>query len=145
MIISLALKIFIFIFSQVNGPVIVEDTCLCFNALGGMPGPYIKWFLSALGPEGLPRILSDFDDKTASALCMFGYTESEDEIKVFEGKTSGVIVRPPRGPRDFGWDPIFQPESYDQTYAEMDKSEKNKISHRGKALGKLKDFLVQTE
>lgn len=37
---------------HISGPVIIEDTCLCFNALGGMPGPYIKWFLKALGPAG---------------------------------------------------------------------------------------------
>ena len=127
---------------QVNGPVIVEDTCLCFNALGGMPGPYIKWFLSALGPDGLPRLLADFDDKTANAVCMFGYAESKDQINVFEGKTAGHIV-PPRGSRDFGWDPIFQPEGFGQTYAEMDKNEKNKISHRFRALDKLKQYLLE--
>jgi len=42
----------------VQGPVIVEDTCLCFNALKGLPGPYIKWFLEKLGPEGLYKMLS---------------------------------------------------------------------------------------
>ena len=128
-------------FRQVKGPVIVEDTCLCFNALGGMPGPYIKWFLSALGPDGLPRILADFDDKSANAICMFGYADSLEQIKIFEGKTPGIIVRP-RGPRDFGWDPIFQPEGYTQTYAELDKTVKNQISHRSRALNKLKDHLL---
>ena len=122
----------------------MEDTCLCFNALGGMPGPYIKWFLSALGPEGLPRLLADFDDKTANAVCMFGYAESQDQIKVFEGKTSGQIV-PPRGSRDFGWDPIFQPNGHSETYAELDKSVKNTISHRFRALDKLKAYLVTPE
>ena len=108
-----------------------------------MPGPYIKWFLSALGPEGLPRLLADFDDKSANALCMFGYAESLEIINVFEGKTAGEIVSP-RGPRDFGWDPIFQPEGYSQTYADMEKSEKNKISHRFRALDKLKNFLLDS-
>jgi inosine triphosphate pyrophosphatase len=42
---------------EVDGPVIVEDTCLCFNALGGLPGPYVKWFLQTLKPEGLPKLL----------------------------------------------------------------------------------------
>lgn len=42
---------------QVQGPVIVEDTCLCFNALGGLPGPYIKWFLEKLKPEGTALVL----------------------------------------------------------------------------------------
>ncbi|TMS20731.1 Inosine triphosphate pyrophosphatase [Larimichthys crocea] len=49
---------------QVDGPVIVEDTCLCFKALGGLPGPYIKWFLDKLKPEGLHKLLAGFEDKS---------------------------------------------------------------------------------
>ena len=86
---------------------IVEDTCLCFHALGGLPGPYIKWFLEAVGPSGLHRMLAGFEDKTAHALCMFGYSDGEEEPIVFEGRTEGTIVEP-RGPTDFGWDPCFQ-------------------------------------
>ena len=62
------------------------------------------------------------------------------EVKIFEGKTAGQIVNPPRGKRDFGWDPVFQPEGFDQTYAEMESQTKNSISHRGRALEKLKQF-----
>ena len=47
----------------VDGPVIVEDTCLGFRAHGGLPGPYIKWYLDKLGVEGLPKLLAGFDDK----------------------------------------------------------------------------------
>ena len=46
-----------------DGPVIVEDTCLGFRAHGGLPGPYIKWYLDKLGVEGLPRLLAGFEDK----------------------------------------------------------------------------------
>ena len=52
----------------------VEDTCLCFNAWGGLPGPYIKWFLSKLGHEGLNKALAGFDDKTAYAQCTFAFS-----------------------------------------------------------------------
>ena len=52
----------------------VEDTSLCFNAYGGLPGPYIKWFLKNLGHDGLNRMLAGFDDKTAYAQCIFAYT-----------------------------------------------------------------------
>ncbi|XP_030383934.1 inosine triphosphate pyrophosphatase [Scaptodrosophila lebanonensis] len=122
---------------QVDGPVLVEDTSLCFNALEGLPGPYIKWFLEKLKPEGLHRLLSGWEDKSARAICTFGYCESVDsEPKIFQGITEGTIVEP-RGPRDFGWDPIFQPTGYDKTYAELPKTEKNKISHRYRALNKL--------
>lgn len=112
----------------IQGPVIVEDTCLCFNALNGLPGPYIKWFLDALKPPGLFklvgsslnleslffklnfRMLAGFEDKTGYALCMFGFASGpEVEPVIFEGRTLGTIVEP-RGPLDFGWDPCFQVE-----------------------------------
>ena len=129
---------------RVEGPVIVEDTSLCFSALGGLPGPYIKWFLGALGPEGLPRMIKDWDDKSAAALCLFGYCGGEGgEVKVFEGRTEGVIVSPPRGARDFGWDPIFQPSGHELTYAELEPEIKNAISHRGRAMAKLTHFLTE--
>ncbi|CAB4411868.1 unnamed protein product [Rhizophagus irregularis] len=127
---------------ELNGPVITEDTCLCFNALEGLPGPYIKWFLDKLGHDGLYKILAGFEDKSAYAICTFAYSSGPDaEPILFEGRTDGKIV-PARGPKNFGWDPIFQPDGFDQTYDEMPKSVKNTISHRYKALEKLKEFLA---
>eukprot|EP00386_Alphamonas_edax_P003582 GDKI01010846.1.p1 GENE.GDKI01010846.1~~GDKI01010846.1.p1 ORF type:complete len:211 (-),score=74.73 GDKI01010846.1:227-859(-) len=128
-------------FEQVKQPVIVEDTGLCFNALGGLPGPYIKWFLEKCGHEGLNKMLAGFEDKTAYAQCVFSYFDgSTEKPVVFDGRTNGRIV-PARGPTDFGWDPVFEPEGYDKTYAELDKSIKNTISHRGRSLDGLKAFL----
>ncbi|XP_043461771.1 inosine triphosphate pyrophosphatase [Leptopilina heterotoma] len=124
----------------VNGPVVIEDTCLCFNAMNGLPGPYIKWFLDKLGADGLHTMLNGWDDKTAQAVCTFAYTEGPNEpVILFQGRTFGTIVTP-KGPRDFGWDPCFQPEGYNQTYAEMPKDLKNTISHRNRALEKLKEY-----
>lgn len=129
---------------QIQGPVIVEDTCLCFKALGGLPGPYIKWFLEKLKPEGLYKLLAGFEDKSAYALCTFAFSTGNpgDPVKLFKGQTHGHIVDP-RGPRDFGWDPCFQPEGYDQTYAELPKSVKNSISHRYKALKALSTYFIE--
>ncbi|GJQ66988.1 hypothetical protein Trydic_g7983 [Trypoxylus dichotomus] len=129
---------------HVNGPVIVEDTSLCFKAFGGLPGPYIKWFLNNIGPEGLYKMLSAYDDKSAEAICTFAYYGggTTDEVLLFQGKTEGEIVSP-RGSRDFGWDPCFQPKGYDKTYAELPKFEKNQISHRYKALKQLQDYLTK--
>ena len=80
---------------------------LCFNALKGLPGPYIKDFLEKLGPEGLYQMISGFTDKTAYAQCIFAYCASpEEEPITFIGWCEGTIVKP-RGPTDFGWDPIF--------------------------------------
>ncbi|KAL1917761.1 uncharacterized protein VTP21DRAFT_3595 [Calcarisporiella thermophila] len=122
--------------------VITEDTCLCFNALNGLPGPYIKWFMAGLGHDGLNRLLAGFEDKSGYALCTFAYSEGPgSEPILFEGRTDGTIV-PPRGSAVFGWDPIFQPEGFTQTYAEMPKDLKNTISHRYRALDKLRTFLL---
>lgn len=127
---------------QVGGAVMVEDTSLCFNAMGGLPGPYIKWFLEKLGHDGLNRMLAGFDDKTAYAQCIFAYTPGPDvEPTVFVGRTDGRIV-PARGPTAFGWDPVFEPEGFGETYAEMDSAVKNTISHRYRSLDKLRTFLV---
>jgi len=126
---------------QIGGPVIVEDTCLCFNALNGLPGPYVKWFLKELGRDGLNKMLAAYEDKSAQAVCTFAYCAGPGkEALLFEGRTDGKIV-PSRGPTHFGWDAVFEYEG--QTYAEMDKSEKNKISHRSKALAKLKGWLAE--
>ncbi|KAL9232973.1 hypothetical protein vseg_008024 [Gypsophila vaccaria] len=127
---------------QVNGPVLVEDTCLCFSALKGLPGPYIKWFLEKIGHEGLNNMLVAYEDKSAYALCVFSLALGPNsEPLTFVGKTMGKIVAA-RGPTDFGWDPIFQPYGYEQTYAEMLKEEKNKISHRYKALELVKSHFA---
>ncbi|PRP84574.1 hypothetical protein PROFUN_09247 [Planoprotostelium fungivorum] len=126
---------------QINGPVIVEDTCLCYNALKGLPGPYIKWFLDRLGHEGLNKLLAGYEDKSAYALCTFSYSAGPDANPItFEGRTEGKIV-PARGPNNFGWDPIFLPDGFNETFAEMNKETKNAISHRSRALAKLREYL----
>ncbi|EGG10064.1 uncharacterized protein MELLADRAFT_94394 [Melampsora larici-populina 98AG31] len=131
----------------VNGPCMTEDTALCFKAMGGLPelrnfdgsllGPYIKWFLKSLGLEGLNKMLSGFENKEATAICTFAYCEGPGkEVILFEGITEGQIVLP-RGPTDFGWDPIFEVKGTGLTYAEMGGDQKNTLSHRSKALQKL--------
>lgn len=130
----------------IKGPVIVEDTCLCFNALGGLPGPYIKWFLEKLKPEGLHKMLAGFEDKSAEAVCTFAYSSGDpkDEVLLFHGRTAGTIVEP-RGDNNFGWDPCFQPKGYTETYAEMDKAVKNGISHRRRAVDALREYFTEEE
>jgi inosine triphosphate pyrophosphatase len=130
-------------FKEIGAPVLVEDTCLCFTAMNGLPGPYIKWFLKELGHDGLNRMLVGFEDKSGYALCTFSYMDASlSEPVSFAGRTDGRIV-PPRGERLFGWDPIFEEASSSKTFAEMDADEKNAVSHRGRALAKVKAYLAE--
>ncbi|KAG8906139.1 hypothetical protein FRB99_007529 [Tulasnella sp. 403] len=131
----------------VGGPCIVEDTALCFEALGGLPGPYIKHFMKQLGLEGKPITASssvseiDLADHKATAVCTFAYSKGPGTTPLlFEGRAEGRIV-PPRGPPNFGWNPIFEAVENGKTYAEMTSAEKDAISHRYRALEKLRAYL----
>ncbi|KAK8937325.1 Inosine triphosphate pyrophosphatase [Platanthera zijinensis] len=100
------------------------------------------WFLQKIGHEGLNNMLMAYEDKSAYATCIFSLALGPNEEPVtFVGKTPGKIV-PARGPKVFGWDPIFQPDGYELTYAEMSNQEKNKISHRSKALTMVKSHFA---
>ncbi|CAE7297987.1 unnamed protein product [Symbiodinium pilosum] len=128
---------------HVKGPVMCEDTSLCYHALKGLPGPYIKWFLEKLGHEGLNKLLAGYEDKSAYAQCLFTLCAGPGkEVHVFDGRTEGKIVEA-RGPKDFGWDPVFEAlEGEGKTFAEMTKEAKNAISHRGRALQQLRSWLI---
>jgi inosine triphosphate pyrophosphatase len=134
-------------FRLVRHPVLIEDTSLCFDAMGGLPGPYIKWFLEKLGHDGLNRMLRGFDDDAAHACCMFAYCESPEKVLMFSGTCRGRIVAA-RGNNGFGWDPIFEVRGEAQhngkTFAELTKQEKNEISHRSKALNALHEHFSRT-
>jgi inosine triphosphate pyrophosphatase len=89
-------------------------------------------------------LLQGFPTTAATALCTFAYSPGPGQDPIlFEGRTEGNIV-PARGPGHFGWDPIFAPiEGEGKTYAEMDGADKNKISHRYRALEKLRVYLSE--
>ncbi|KZT06483.1 Maf/Ham1 [Laetiporus sulphureus 93-53] len=124
-----------------GGPCITEDTALCFEALNGLPGPYIKYFLKELGHDGLNKLLVGFPTTAAWALCTFAYSAGPgSEPILFEGRTDGHVVTA-RGDGKFGWDPIFEPNGTGQTYAEMTPEKKNSLSHRYRALSKLQEYL----
>jgi len=74
----------------------VEDVSLCFDALGGLPGVYIKWFLEKLGHDGLNKMLLGWEDKSAKAVCTFAFCSGPGrEVHVFPG----IVEVRPRGPR----------------------------------------------
>ena len=131
-----------------GGAVLVEDVSLCFNALGGLPGPYVKWFLDKTGHAGLNNLLAAYEDKTAYAQCTFAFCAGPGKpVTLYTGRTPGRIV-PARGPTNFGWDPVFEPVdgAGGLTYAEMEASAKHAISHRGRALQELvRDFTARAD
>lgn len=92
-------------------------------------------------------MLAAYDDKSAYALCTFAYSKGvDDEPVILSGRTEGTLVpaRHPPGKAVFGWDPVFEPQGFEQTYAEMTKEVKNSVSHRFKALTALKRHLDAT-
>ena len=123
-----------------NKAVFVEDDSNHFHALGGMPGQYIKDFIKNMKIEDVPKLLDSFNDKSSTVVASVGYCEPGRKPICFQGEVKGKIVNP-RGTSNFGWDPIFQPDGYDKTFAEMTAEEKNAISHRRLALEKLKEYL----
>jgi inosine triphosphate pyrophosphatase len=117
-----------------GGPCLVEDTSLKFHALGGMPGPYIKWFQDRLKSDGLYKILTAYEDKSATAVCTLAFCPAPHADPVlFTGEVSGTIVAPKEG-GGFGWDSIFVPDGENEPFSVLTTEQKNKLSHRGNAV-----------
>lgn len=117
---------------RVGRPLVVEETGLGLDALGGFPGPLVKWMLAAVGPEGLARTAIALGDPGAGAHCALLYRDAAGTV-VAEGRDRGRLVLPPRGAGGFGWDPVFQPEGSELTYGELGGAEKDARGHRGRA------------
>ena len=122
---------------------LVEDTSLSFRCLNGLPGPLIKWFLQALGDDGLYNIVRLLGDNRAEARTVIGYADSTGRVHFFEGTMPGRIVSP-RGENGFGWDRVFKPDGSEKTFAEMSDAEKNACSMRRAALEQFRRFYLPT-
>jgi len=122
-------------FERIKKPVLVEDTSLCFNALDGLPGTFIKFFVEAHdGYESMCRMLDGFDDRSAYASAVYGYYDGET-LQTFSGRLNGTIAQHPRGEGGYGWDKIFEPEGYNGlTRAELSPAD-DLISYN-----KIRDF-----
>lgn len=125
---------------SVKGSFIVEDNSLYLEALKGLPGPLIKWFLKTIGNDGLYKLADSFNNFNAFNKVVIGLSNENGTTEFFEGEIRGKIVSP-RGENDFGWDPIFQPENTNKTYGQMTFDEKKSVSSRKIALTKLAEFL----
>ena len=124
-----------------------DDTGLEVDALGGVPGVYSSRYAGEAGNphDNMQKMLHEMSGKenrkarfrTVIALLLNG------EQYLFEGIVYGKIIEDKRGTTGFGYDPIFVPDGYRQTFAELGDDEKNKISHRAMATQKLVEFLLR--
>jgi non-canonical purine NTP pyrophosphatase (RdgB/HAM1 family) len=130
---------------QLGVPVLVEDTSLELAALGGFPGPLIRWLLATAGPAGICRIAGCFEDQRATVRCVCCATDGSRQV-LGVGVVHGRIADAVRGERGFGWDGTFIPDDGDgRTYGEMEEPEKNAISHRRRAFEALREALAAPE
>lgn len=128
-----------------------DDTGLEVDALGGEPGVYSARYAGGEGHDSEANMaklmdkLGDNDNRKARFRTVIALItgSGEDDVKLFEGVAEGYIIREKRGGEGFGYDPIFRPEGYDKTFAELGHEIKNKISHRAKAVQKLVEYLKQ--
>lgn len=127
-------------YKQLKEPVLVEDISVRFDAIGGLPGTLIKWFLLVLGPNGLCRLLNGYKDRTACIEPFFALYDGR-KMQIFSASIKGEIAKEPRGNNDFGMDSIFIPTGHSKTWGEMSKEEQAKTSVRKIALKKLQDYL----
>ncbi|MBR2380915.1 MAG: RdgB/HAM1 family non-canonical purine NTP pyrophosphatase [Clostridia bacterium] len=124
-------------------PALADDSGICAHALDGAPGVYSARFSGTHGDDEannriLIKMLSDKEDKGAHYTAAVVLAYPDGKIISAEGHMYGRIIDTPRGERGFGYDPIFVPvEDESRTVAEMTDEEKNKISHRARALAEL--------
>lgn len=123
-------------------PALADDSGLAVHALNGDPGIYSARWGGAekdfnLAMRKVHGALGDAPDRSASFVCALAIAWPDGHAEVFEGRVHGNIIWPMRGEKGFGYDPVFQPDGYEITFAEMDTQEKQDISHRAKAFEQL--------
>jgi XTP/dITP diphosphohydrolase len=130
--------------------VIADDSGLEVDALGGAPGVYSARYAgeNACDAENIDKLLGGLgaqnvtdEKRSARFRCVIAVAQNGKLLGTFAGVVEGNIIDPPRGSSGFGYDPIFQPSGFEQTFAEMPPELKNKISHRAQAIAALRESL----
>jgi XTP/dITP diphosphohydrolase len=140
-----ALKKAHYVASFTGLPALSDDTGLEVDALDGAPGVYSARYAgqNVSYQDNVDKLLREMTDKkvrTAQFRTVVALVNGEEEF-TFEGICPGKITTEEKGDKGFGYDPVFQPNGYDQTFAELDAAIKNDISHRGKAVQNFVQFL----
>ncbi len=128
-------------------PALADDSGLCVIGLGGDPGVYsARWAGPdrdfGLAMEKVNALLEEKGepDRSAYFVCVLSLAWPDGSVQSFEGRIDGHLTWPPRGDLGFGYDPVFIPDGYSQTFGEMDHVEKHRISHRARAFAKLVEW-----
>lgn len=130
-------------------PVIADDSGLCVDFLDGAPGVYTARYAgeNASDSDNINKLLSALDGvpsekRGAKFVCVIAFASPDNETVTFRGECSGKIAAAPSGESGFGYDPIFQPDGFDCSMAEVDPKVKNSISHRYNALKTFSDYVL---
>ena len=142
-----ALKKARYVAVQTNLPALSDDTGLEVEDLNGEPGVYSARYAgpSASYEDNVIKLLDELsgkENRKARFRTIVALVDGDEEF-TFEGICNGKIIEEQRGREGFGYDPIFMPVDYEHTFAELDSSKKNLISHRGKAVEKFVKFLKE--
>jgi XTP/dITP diphosphohydrolase len=135
-----------FIYRMFRLSCFADDTGLEVVALNGAPGVYSARYAgeSKNSEDNIVKLLDELSDKNnrdARFRCVIAYISSQGDEHLFEGIINGHILLEKQGDEGFGYDPIFCPEGFLISFAQMSQIEKNLISHRGKAIAKFIDFI----
>lgn len=128
-------------------PSIADDSGLEVDYLGGAPGVYSARFAgdhdTQKNNEKLLRLLDGIpeQDRTARFVCVIAVAYPDGKVVTSRGECEGIILNELTGENGFGFDPLFYYPPYDKTFAQLSENEKNEVSHRGRALQKLKEIL----
>ena len=115
-------------------PMFIDDSGLFVDALKGFPGVYSSYVFKTIGCDGILSLMKGVEDRGARFECCIGFMEPGGKPFMVKGVAKGSISFEKAGAGGFGYDPIFIPEGYTRTYAQIEIAEKNTISHRGRAI-----------
>ncbi len=119
-------------FDVLQKPVVVDDTGFFVDGLNGFPGSYAAAVLKTIGYAGILRLMTDEVERESRFVTAVGYCDGE-HLETFVGTMTGTVADSPAGTEGFGYDPIFVPDGFSKTYAQLTLEEKVSISHRTKA------------
>lgn len=126
---------------KLDQEVMVDDSGLFIEALGGFPGPYSAYVFDKLGNKKILKLMEGETNRNATFRCVIGYCRPGEKALVFRGEVAGEISKYIRGSAGFGYDPIFEVNGI--TFGEMEEDEKNKLSHRYRALVNFAEWLEE--